>query len=244
MKAMSNKFTAGILIIVIIALAGMYLQYGYQGEPLTEPQVRDIIKEKYPGVADSDIETQYEENCTVCDVSGCRILENCWKANFTDGGMMHSAVIDGSSGGGGIVEETENPCTEWWCDAPECTYFYKEIIPNGSKSYYNAGCGVPEPVCDEGYEKCRECYTPTECVRKTITTMTNPNETTNYYEVIGADAWGSINTTSLYCLVYDEDEMVFYNQTTLELCETIIMLWSKCGNGVCDFEPVYGMIPY
>lgn len=219
---MGKKAAIGVLII-IIAVVGLYFQYGYPQEPLTESQAKNTIKEKYPEVGDDDIKTSYEEDC--------------WNANFTIGGTNYWVVIDGKSGQ--IVGETESPCTEWWCDAEDCTYFYREIIPNGSKSYYNTGCDNPEPVCDQEYEKCRECYNPSECMRKTIT---KTNETSYYYEIVGADAWGSINETSFYCLIYDEGGEVFYNQTTVEQCELIMVQWSKC-YGACDFQPEYGMIP-
>ncbi len=241
MKGMGTKLTLGILIIIIIAAAGIYLQYGYQGEPLTEPQVKDIVKDRYPGVADDDISASHQDNCTVCDESGCTVIEDCWTANFTEGGMIHSIILDGGSGG--IVGDEQNPCTEWWCDAVDCVYFYREIIPNGSKSYYNTGCGGSTPVCDEGYEKCRECWTTDECVSKTITSMAIPEETVYRYDVIETGSWGTINDTAYYCEVYDDGGRVFYNQTTIEECETIIEHWSRC-YGVCDFEPEYGLIPY
>jgi hypothetical protein len=233
---MGKKTSIGVLII-IIAVVGIYLQYGYPQEPITESQAKNIIKDKYPQVGDDDITTSHEDNCTVCDESGCRMLEDCWSANFTIGGANYGVVIDGKSGQ--IVGETESPCTEWWCDAEDCVYFYKEIIPNGSKSYYNTGCDNPEPICDQDYEKCRECENPPECMRKTIT---KTNETLYYYEIVGADAWGSINETGFYCLIYDEGGEVFYNQTTVEQCELIMVQWSKC-YGLCDFQPEYGMIP-
>ncbi len=234
---MGKKLAVGILII-IIAVIGIYLQYGYPQEPITESQAKNIIKDKYPEIGDDDITTSYEDNCTVCDESGCRMLEDCWTANFTIGGTNYGVIIDGKSGQ--IVEESESPCTEWWCDAEDCVYFYQEIIPNGSKSYYNTGCTNPEPTCDQQYEKCRECQSFSDCIRKTIT---KTNETVYYYEIIDANAWGSINDTSFYCNIVDEGDGIFYNQTTVEECESIMVAWSKC-YGWCDFEPSFGLIPY
>ncbi|UCD07470.1 MAG: hypothetical protein JSW41_00595 [Candidatus Aenigmatarchaeota archaeon] len=234
---MGKKLAVGILII-IIAVVGIYIQYGYPQEPITESQAKNIIKDKYPEIGDDDITTSYEDNCTVCDESGCRMLEDCWTANFTIGGTNYGVIIDGKSGK--IVEESESPCTEWWCDAEDCVYFYKEIIPNGSKSYYNTGCINPEPTCDQQYEKCRECQASGDCTRKIIT---KTNETIYYYEIIDANAWGSINDTSFYCRIVDEGDEIFYNQTTVEECESIMVAWSRC-YGWCDFEPSFGLIPY
>jgi len=233
---MGKKAAIGVLI-VIIAVVGIYLQYWYPWEPVTESRARDIIKDRYP-VGDEDIATSYEEDCMVCDEYGCRTLETCWKANFTINQTTHGIVIDGGSGG--IVQETEGPCVEWWCTAEPCTYFYREVIPGGSKSYYNTGCEAPEPVCDQQYERCKECENPPECIRKTVT---RTNETVYYYEVIGVDGWGSISETDYFCRIFDEGAEVFYNITTVEQCESIMVYWSKC-YGTCDFEPTFGMIPY
>lgn len=243
MKGMGTKLTLGILVIIIIAAAGIYLQYGYLGEPITEPQVKDIIKDKYPNADDGNIMTTYEENCTICDSAGCYELDDCWTAEFAEGGIIHSVMGGSGQDGGGVIVEEDNPCTEWWCDAVDCVYFYKEIIPNGSKSYYNTGCSNPTPVCDEGYEKCKACDSPNECIRKTITDLPTINETVYHYDIIDANSWGEINITEYMCMIYDDGGEVFYNQSTVEQCETIMLLWSKCGNGICDFEPVYGMIP-
>lgn len=241
---MGKKLWIGVLVIIIIIAVWFYFQYGLPHEPLTEQQAKNIIKEKYPGVGDEDININQQENCEVCDEWGCRIIEDCWVANFTTDGTSHGVVIDGGSGGlgggGGIVEDTENPCTEWWCTGEPCVYTYNEINPNSTITYYNTGCEPPEPTCDEQYEKCRECQSPEECIRRTIT---NSNGTVSYYyDIIGVDAWGSIGETDYKCVVFDEGGEVFNNVTTVQECEDIIVLWSQC-YGVCDFEPVFGMIP-
>lgn len=234
---MGKKLVAVVLVIVIIAAVGIYIQYGQPHEPLTESGLKDIIKERYPDVGDSDISVIQKDNCTICDFLGCRTIENCWVANFTINQTTHGVVVDGGSGG--VVQETEAPCTEWWCSAEPCVYFYREIISGGSRSYYNTGCNNPEPVCDQQYERCRVCENPEECIRRTIT---ETEGTSYHYDIVGADAWGEINDTLYFCIIFDEGSEVFYNQTTIEECEFIISQWSRC-YGSCDFKPEFGLIP-
>jgi hypothetical protein len=235
-----SRIAAVMVLIIVVAAIGFYLTFLYFPEPVTEPRLKEMVKERFPDAADGDISTSYENDCRVCDDTGCRNTGSpCWKANYTDGQTTHAFVVDSNTGS--IVQESQNPCTEWWCTAQPCTYFYREIIPNGTVSHYNTGCDSPAPVCDQDYEKCRECSNPGECIRKTVTKELN--ETAYLYEVVGADAWGSINDTQLYCRIFDEGGEVFYNSTTIELCEEIMSSWSKC-YGTCDFRPDFGMIPY
>lgn len=241
---MGKKLWAGFLVIIILIALWLYLQYGVPQEPLTESQAKDIIKDRYPGVGDEGIDIEHQDECEVCDEWGCRIIEDCWTGNFTEGNTNHDFVIGGSGGlmggGGGIVEDIESPCTEWWCTGDPCVYTYVEIIPNGTITHYNTGCDNPEPACDQQHEKCRECNSPEECIRRTITV--SDIGTGYYYDIIGVDAWGSINDTGYLCTVFDDGGQVFSNVTTIEECESIMASWSKC-YGECDFEPTFGMIP-
>ncbi len=234
---MGRKLALGVLIIIVVAAAGIYMQYGYSRGPVDEEGVRLIIRDRY-SIEDLD-GLVHQEGCTVCDEGGCRVLEECWIANFTLNQTTHGVVIDGGSGE--VVQESQAPCTEWWCTGTPCTYYYVEIIPNGTRSHYNTGCVPEEPACDQDHERCRACSSPVECIR---TTITDTGVKDYLYEMVGEDSWGGINDTSLYCRIFDEGAEVFYNQTTVEQCRDVVLQWTRCGNGICDFKPDFGMIPY
>lgn len=219
------------------------MQYGVPWEPISESQARELIQDKYPDVEDKDIRISEQPNCEVCDALGCRIIDSCWVANFTTpGGVSHGVVIPGSApgGNGGIIQDEGNPCTEWWCNAPACTYHYNETTPNVTIDYFNTGCSSPTLACDSEYDKCRECQAHEECVRITETDTGNKSY---YFDIIEYNAWGKINDTGLVCELYLFDELVFSNVTTVEDCRERVIRWTTCYVDRCEFEPVYGMIP-
>lgn len=230
------------VVIIIIAAAGVYIQFGVPWKPVSEADARNIIKDRYPDVDDDGIRISQQENCEVCDEFGCKILETCWVANFTSGGAAHGVVIPGSApeGGGGIVQDEESPCTEWWCNAQPCTYYYQEIIPEGIVHHYNTECANPTPTCDQTYGACRICNYPIECLRKAVTDSENKSY---YYETIGTDSWGSINESSYYCQIFSEGRQVFANETTIIDCEEKYINWIGCYNTFCKYEPRFGFIP-
>lgn len=240
---MAKLAIIGVVVIIIVAIL-IYLQYGVPWEPITESEARDIIKDQYPDAGD-DFEITQEQNCEVCDEFGCYIIETCWVANISDGTgqgvMVPGSAPGGAAGiGGGGPGDDDEPCVGWWCNAPSCTYFYQETTQNGTIDHYNTGCSDPVPACDETYDKCKECENSLGCL---ITTITDTGNKSYYYEVVGADAWGSINETDMFCLIFDDGKQVFGNQSTIEFCEEMFFDWINCYNTYCDYEPTFGFIP-
>lgn len=226
-------------LVYIVLFSGLVLKQ----EPLSESDVRDIIKERYPSSYGDPV---FEEECTICDSMGCRSYGGpCWKINHTEEDSSGSkasveTTIDG--GTGEEVGESVKPCTEWWCDADPCDYQHTEIIENVTHDYTNYGCGGSSPVCDPEFEMCRPCSSNPECLMEE--TYYDNETLIHVFTVIGTSGYSVINETDYICQVFEGEDLLLMNVTTLEECRTISEFYSKCGTMGCKFEPSFGMIPY
>ena len=222
-----RKWMMLAMVIVVVALV-LYGQGFFGLRAVSREDAVSIIQEKYP---DANPEPVYD----ICS-SG----RTCWRSTFRDeGGSVVTVEVDSSTGGS---SETVVPCTEWWCDAPECSYVSSEQGDGYIVTRYNAGCSSPTQSCNATYDACGACQTKEDCIRKTVTDY--GSETTYLFEVIETPAYGTINTTSGECLIYDKNrDMIFWNTTTPSECEMVITYYTKCAYDVCDFIPSYTLIP-
>lgn len=222
-----RKWITLVMAIAAVAL----LVIGFMGQkPLSREDAISRIQEKYPE-ADPD-----PVHIDQCGASG----NPCWRSTFRDEeGSIVTMEIDTSTG---ESSEHVDPCTDWWCDAPPCDYVLFQQMEGYSVTYYNSGCSSPLQSCNATYNACGVCQTKQDCVRKTVTDY--GNETTYLFEVLETPAYGTINTTGNECFIYDKNlDMIFWNTTSPQDCETIMTYYTKCAYDACDFIPTYTLIP-
>jgi hypothetical protein len=232
----------GIIALVVITVITYFFLFSgfFTPEPLTEAEIRDLVRDRYPN---SLGDPEYDEDCIICDATGCHPYgEPCWKVTRTgedDGKTSIETSVDES---GNEIASTETPCTEWWCDAEPCSYEYSELVGNVTHEYTNYGCDNPSPTCDQEFGLCRMCTLSDECV---MTETYKDNLTTVYiFSVIGTEGYSVINDSGYVCQVFEGEDMLLMNTTTISECRMIAEFYSKCGVPGCRFEPSFGMIPY
>ncbi len=233
----------GIIALVVITIITYFFLFSglFEPEPLTESQIRDLVRDRYPN---SLGDPEYDEDCIICDATGCHPYgEPCWKITQTgeddEGKTSIETSVDES---GNEVSNTENPCTEWWCDAEPCPYDFNVVVENVTHYYTNYGCEAPTPTCDQGFGMCRACSGNEECVMEE-TYMENLT-TVHVFSVIGTEGYSIINDSAYVCQVFEGEDMLLMNTTTISECRMIADFYSKCGTQGCNFEPSFGMIPY
>jgi len=230
-----------LIVIAVLMYIILFTEIVFKSVPLTEAEIKDLVNDRYPTAKGDPV---YDEDCIICDATGCHPYgEPCWKIKHTeeDAGGKTSVESSVDEGSGEEIARTENPCTEWWCDADPCTYDYTEVINNITHDFTNHGCDNPSPTCDQEFGLCRSCSTKDECIR---TEMYVDNGTTYIFSVVGTNGYSIINDSGYICRVFDGDDMLLINTTTISECELIANFYSKCGVEGCKFEPSFGMIPY
>lgn len=231
-----GALTVVFLAVVAMDMAGLFRQVVI----MNEPNIRDAVEERYP---DADVMTEFLENCTICDENGCRTYPGpCWRINAIIDGENGTALVDMlMDAAGNVLESSEGPCTEWWCDATPCRYRYTEESEGVSTEYTNMDCSEPEITCDPHYERCRPCIAGEGCVSRTVTT--SPTEATYRYEVITTGEHAVIDTEELVCRIYSRGNMIFSEDMGVEGCGSLMYDNTQCQDGACDFVPEFDLIP-
>jgi len=81
---------------------------------------------------------------------------------------------------------------------------------------------------------------PEECLSLKIT-----NESLYEYAVSGTSGHAVFNATDSLCKIYQGDDILFQNVTSLEDCKNALLFYTKCtSDGNCAFVPVFGLVPY
>ena len=240
---MPSKTTVlGIITLIFLIFVAMdMLGIWRYAIVLDEPRIRDLVTERYPG-ADPGIE--YMDDCVVCDSSGnCHVhWRPCWNISFLVEGEEGVDTVDMLvDEGGSILQEDSKPCLEWWCEATPCRYIYTEQAGDSSFEYINEDCQLPEIACDPNYERCRECWIPTDCLGEV--TETNSSLVTYTFDVLGTGEHGIIDNQDLVCNITFEGDILFSNTTDIETCRLIVSSFARCVGGVCDFVPEFALIP-
>jgi hypothetical protein len=207
---------------------------------MSEPGIRDSIEDEYP---DGDAMVDFLENCTICDENGCRTYPGpCWRATVVVEGENGTSVVEMLMDAmGNVLEKSESPCTEWWCEAVPCRYTYTKVSGGISTEYTNHDCSEPEIACDSAYGRCRACLAGEDCISRVVTA--SPSETTYMYEVITTGERAVIDTEELVCRIYSRGNVVFSEGMDVGECGSLMYDNTRCYDGICDFVPEFALIP-
>ncbi len=216
-----------IALVVASAIAAVMLS---APEKLGKDDVAEIIRERYNP---KNASMEYDEDCG--------IPGGCWKARMEfperNPPEIRNVIVNPYTGE--VEEEKAGECNEWWCNASSCSYVQKA----GNSTIYNSGCSNPQPACDADYNMCRGCSSPSECIRKTVTETIN--DTLYKYETISTEGYAVYNESNATCRVFQGNDMLVENQTTVEECRDVLLFYTRCGSdGACAFSPVFGLVPY
>lgn len=232
----------GILTITFIALValdslGIFSLFG----TVNEDYINNLLEDEFP---DGEINTVFNENCTICDDSGCRTYPGpCWKITVItegeDGTLTVTEMVMDESGA--ILEKSERPCVEWWCDAQECSYKYSIIVDDLQTEFTNYGC--PDlGICDQEYGKCRPCEEGSECV---FMTWKSGSESSSYrFEVIGTGEHAELDDEEMVCRIMSRGTLL-YSETVSDPSECGGLMYDNtaCFDGACDFVPGFDILP-
>ncbi len=228
--------TLVFIVIVSMDALGVFTQLFMMGEPA----IRDLVKDQYPEY-DADIE--FVENCTICNGSTCKTYPGpCWKISvITEGDNEKTFVQMLMDAGGGVIDRSENPCVEWWCDAVPCRHVYSEQTDDVLAQYTNMDCGTADSTCDPGFGKCRSCLTGQDCVAEILTA--SPTQTIYRFEVLGTGEYADIDKDELMCRIFSRGSMIFIGSMGISECGSMMYGNTQCYDGSCDFVPEFDLIP-
>ena len=205
----------------------------------SEDTIADMMEEEHP---DANIDIDLQENCTICDESGCRTYPGpCWEITVIEeeesGLVVTDMILDAA---GSVIEEQSRPCVEWWCDAESCSYTRTETIDDVVNEFTNSDC--PDGmICEQEHEKCRPCNTGSECIFRII--KFGEDSVFSSFEVHGTGEKAEINDLDLVCRISSRGAVIHEQPLTMEECGNLMYEHTACTDGACDYAPAFTLLP-
>lgn len=231
-----------VAIVVIFLIADFFFFHTLIGKDvITDNVLWGVLNSEY-GNFEKLGNPVHEQNCLVCDGSGCESLgKPCAKVNIStqEKGVQRNIEVvvtqDGGDGGGYVFDENVL-CEGERCVEKDCDYTITTKNPPVSTSYLNTGCDNPLPTCDVTTNTCRECSEGSECIRRVTADYIEEGYKKYEYSIIGSTFTATYRDDTRMCEMEDKVTQIYSDTATLEVCEGLIYSHSTCNSfGICKF---------